>query len=79
MSTGPLPVEWAGTLTGNRGLWGEALAAARCEKYIHQAGLKIVGETQAGRRTACGWPTRRIDSACRSRTSRSPTATTTAA
>jgi len=46
MSTGPLPVEWVGTMTGNRGLWGEALQR-EMQKYIHQAGLKLVGETQA--------------------------------
>jgi choline dehydrogenase-like flavoprotein len=45
MSQGPLPIEWAGTMTGNRGLWGDALQRAM-QQYIHQAGLKIVGETQ---------------------------------
>jgi choline dehydrogenase-like flavoprotein len=42
MSQGPLPIEWAGTMT-SRGLWGHALRRAM-EQYIHQAGLKIVGE-----------------------------------
>jgi choline dehydrogenase-like flavoprotein len=46
MSTGPLPVEWAGTQTGNHKLWGDALHSDM-ERYIHYAGLKIVGETQA--------------------------------
>ncbi|MCM2294592.1 GMC family oxidoreductase [Allorhizobium sp. BGMRC 0089] len=43
MSQGPLPVAWARTLSGERGLWGETLAR-EMEKYNHQAGLKIVGE-----------------------------------
>ena len=44
MSQGPLPIEWAGAVAQARGLWGYALRAAMGQ-YIHQAGLKIVGET----------------------------------
>lgn len=44
MSQGPLPGAWAATQTGNRGLWGQALVD-EMEKYNHQVGLKIVGET----------------------------------
>lgn len=44
MSQGPLPAAWVATQTGNRGLWGEALRR-EMEKYNHQVGLKIVGET----------------------------------
>ena len=43
MSQGVLPGAWASTQNG-RGLWGDALAR-EMEKYNHQAGLKIVGET----------------------------------
>lgn len=43
MSQGPLPIGWAGTQTG-RGLWGAELSR-EMQKYNHQAGLKIVGET----------------------------------
>jgi choline dehydrogenase-like flavoprotein len=43
MSQGPLPVVWA-LAQGGRGLWGEPLRA-EMQKYNHQAGLKIVGET----------------------------------
>jgi choline dehydrogenase-like flavoprotein len=43
MSQGPLPVVWAGTLN-RRGLWGQALLD-EMQKYNHQVGLKIVGET----------------------------------
>jgi choline dehydrogenase-like flavoprotein len=43
MSQGPLPQQWAATQSGNHGLWGEALIRDM-ENYIHQAGLKIVGE-----------------------------------
>ncbi|MFK4134768.1 GMC family oxidoreductase [Pseudomonas luteola] len=46
MSQGPLPGAWAATQTGNRGLWGKALMD-EMEKYNHQVGLKIVGETIA--------------------------------
>jgi len=44
MSQGPLPVLWAATQSVGRGLWGEKLMT-EMEKYNHQAGLKIVGET----------------------------------
>lgn len=44
MSQGPLPVAWARQLAGNRGLWGQALRS-EMDKYNHQVGLKIVGET----------------------------------
>ncbi|PMS15314.1 choline dehydrogenase [Trinickia dabaoshanensis] len=43
MSQGPLPNAWAAAQTG-RGLWGDALHD-EMDKYNHQAGLKIVGET----------------------------------
>ncbi|SAL88764.1 glucose-methanol-choline oxidoreductase [Caballeronia arvi] len=43
MSQGPLPNAWVATQNG-RGLWGHALEA-EMQKYNHQAGLKIVGET----------------------------------
>ncbi len=43
MSQGPLPVAWASTQNG-RGLWGRSLLD-EMQKYNHQAGLKIVGET----------------------------------
>jgi choline dehydrogenase-like flavoprotein len=43
MSQGPLPQQWAATQSSNHGLWGEALIRDM-ESYIHQAGLKIVGE-----------------------------------
>ncbi|MGY6157482.1 GMC family oxidoreductase [Paraburkholderia graminis] len=43
MSQGALPSAWASTQNG-RGLWGAALTR-EMEKYNHQAGLKIVGET----------------------------------
>jgi len=43
MSQGPLPINWAHSLAGKRGLWGMALREEMA-KYIHQAGLKIVGE-----------------------------------
>jgi choline dehydrogenase-like flavoprotein len=44
MSQGPLPVTWASTQASARGLWGQALLD-EMEKYNHQAGFKIVGET----------------------------------
>jgi choline dehydrogenase-like flavoprotein len=44
MSQGPLPGAWVATQTGNHGLWGQALVDAM-QKYNHQVGLKIVGET----------------------------------
>jgi choline dehydrogenase-like flavoprotein len=43
MSQGPLPVTWASTLAA-RGLWGADLSR-EMQKYNHQVGLKIVGET----------------------------------
>lgn len=43
MSQGPLPVLWAATLAGDRGLWGQPLID-EMEKYNHHVGLKIVGE-----------------------------------
>ncbi|TAL87205.1 MAG: GMC family oxidoreductase [Rhodanobacter sp.] len=43
MSQGPLPAGWASALNG-RGLWGVNLSR-EMQKYNHQAGLKIVGET----------------------------------
>ncbi len=43
MSQGPLPVLWARTLLGARGLWGEALKR-EMQDYNHVAGVKIVGE-----------------------------------
>jgi choline dehydrogenase-like flavoprotein len=43
MSQGPLPVSWAQSLAGSRGLWGMDLRR-EMTKYNHQAGLKIVGE-----------------------------------
>jgi len=43
MSQGPLPQQWALTQGSNHKLWGTALIQ-EMEKYIHQAGLKIVGE-----------------------------------
>lgn len=43
MSQGPLPVVWAQTQIG-RGLWGQPLLD-EMQRYNHQAGLKIVGET----------------------------------
>ena len=44
MSQGPLPIAWGATQAGERGLWGESLLE-EMEKYNHQVGLKIVGET----------------------------------
>jgi choline dehydrogenase-like flavoprotein len=43
MSQGPLPIVWAGTQAGKRGLWGRRLLE-QMELYNHQVGLKIVGE-----------------------------------
>ncbi len=43
MSQGPLAIEWARSVSAGRGLWGEELRVAMTN-YIHQAGLKIVGE-----------------------------------
>jgi choline dehydrogenase-like flavoprotein len=44
MSQGPLPIVWGSTEASKRGLWGQALLD-EMEKYNHQVGLKIVGET----------------------------------
>ena len=44
MSQGPLPIVWGNTQSSKRGLWGQALLD-EMEKYNHQVGLKIVGET----------------------------------
>ena len=44
MSQGPLPIAWGNTEASKRGLWGQALLD-EMEKYNHQVGLKIVGET----------------------------------
>jgi len=43
MSQGPLPVEWANTIIGARGFWGEKLRQ-QMALYNHQVGLKMVGE-----------------------------------
>jgi choline dehydrogenase-like flavoprotein len=43
MSQGPLPQQWARTLLGGRGLWGERLVA-EMKNYNHVVGLKVVGE-----------------------------------
>jgi choline dehydrogenase-like flavoprotein len=43
LSQGPLPIDWAHSVAGKRGLWGMELRREMA-KYIHQAGLKIVGE-----------------------------------
>ncbi len=43
MSQGPLPIEWARSISTERGFWGQGLKDAMTN-YIHQAGLKIVGE-----------------------------------
>lgn len=43
MSQGPLPVAWARTLAGSRGLWGKALADEMA-RANHNVGLKMVGE-----------------------------------
>jgi len=44
MSQGPLPIAWGTTQSSKRGLWGQELLD-EMEKYNHQVGLKIVGET----------------------------------
>jgi len=44
MSQGPLPIQWARTQATAHGLWGQKLID-EMEKYNHQVGLKIVGET----------------------------------
>ncbi|HEX7711380.1 MAG TPA: GMC family oxidoreductase [Sphingomonadaceae bacterium] len=43
MSQGPLPVGWAGILSGGRNLWGKALVE-EMHRYNHVVGLKMVGE-----------------------------------
>ncbi len=43
MSQGPLPIVWAGTQSGKRGLWGQRLLD-EMEMSNHHVGLKIVGE-----------------------------------
>jgi choline dehydrogenase-like flavoprotein len=43
MSQGPLPVVWANELTGERGLWGQALIDEMA-RANHSVGLKMVGE-----------------------------------
>ncbi|MFO1432733.1 MAG: GMC family oxidoreductase [Candidatus Competibacteraceae bacterium] len=45
LSQGPLPVGWSQMVADNRGLWGLALRQEMA-KYIHAAGLKIVGEVE---------------------------------
>ncbi len=45
LSQGPLPGDWAQSMAGKRGLWGMALRN-EMSRYIHQAGLKIVGEVE---------------------------------
>ena len=44
MAQGPLPVTWAKTLAGGRGLWGQALVD-EMTRANHSVGLKMVGET----------------------------------
>ncbi|NIJ33370.1 GMC family oxidoreductase [Sphingomonas oligoaromativorans] len=43
MSQGPLPITWARTLSGGRGLWGQALIDEMA-RVNHSVGLKMVGE-----------------------------------
>ena len=43
MSQGPLPITWAKTLAGGRGLWGQALIDEMARSN-HSVGLKMVGE-----------------------------------
>lgn len=68
MSQGPLPVQWASTVAGSRGYWGQRLVR-EMTKYNYQAGLKIVGEqlpqernrvTLAEEKDAYGLPVARI-------------------
>jgi choline dehydrogenase-like flavoprotein len=49
MSQGPLPVLWARTISGSRGLWGEALLD-EMQRYNHSVGLKVVSEYMAQER-----------------------------
>ncbi len=43
MSQGPLPITWAKSLAGGRGLWGQALVDEMA-RANHNVGLKMVGE-----------------------------------
>ena len=43
MGQGPLPIEWAKTMTASRGIWGEELRLAM-QDYNYQVGVKMVGE-----------------------------------
>ncbi|GAA4761690.1 GMC family oxidoreductase [Stakelama sediminis] len=43
MSQGPLPITWAKSLAGGRGLWGQALIDEMARNN-HSVGLKMVGE-----------------------------------
>ena len=43
MSQGPLPITWAKSLAGGRGLWGQALIDEMARDN-HSVGLKMVGE-----------------------------------
>ncbi len=43
MGQGPLPIEWAKTVTASRGIWGEELRLAM-QDYNYQVGVKMVGE-----------------------------------
>lgn len=43
MGQGPLPIEWAGVLTGAKGLWGAQLRE-EMRHYNHMIGVKMVGE-----------------------------------
>jgi len=43
MSQGPLPMLWAKTLAGSRGLWGQSLLD-EMQRYNHSVGLKVVSE-----------------------------------
>ena len=44
LGQGPLPIEWAGVLTGAKGLWGARLRE-EMRDYNHMIGVKMVGET----------------------------------
>ncbi|RYB06703.1 GMC family oxidoreductase [Lichenibacterium ramalinae] len=43
MGQGPLPIEWAKTMTTSRGIWGDELRLAM-QDYNYQVGVKMVGE-----------------------------------
>ena len=43
MGQGPLPIEWAKTVTASRGIWGDELRLAM-QDYNYQVGVKMVGE-----------------------------------